>query len=145
VELAGLEPAAKRLCLAMDEPLRGHTASMRESQHLMLTLPRDRRLEQAGDTDSARQPTIDSGLDEAWRQKGKRDRHMNVALAAGLTCGDGVDRRGAGLDLGEPVSCARIAVTSLTRVLERIGRASAWDAPSGTMTSRWRSSCSTAR
>jgi hypothetical protein len=41
----------------------------------------------AGDSDSARQPTIDSGLDEAWRQKGKRDRHMNVALAAGLPCG----------------------------------------------------------
>jgi hypothetical protein len=80
---------------------------MRESQHLMLTRPCDRRIEQAGDSDSARQPTIDSGLDEAWRQKGKRDRHMDVALAAGLTCGDGVDRRGAGLDLGEPVSCAR--------------------------------------
>jgi hypothetical protein len=78
---------------------------MRESQHLMLTRPCDRRIEQAGDTDSARQPTIDSGLDEAWRQKGKRDRHMDMALAAGLTCGDGVDS-GAGLDLGEPVSCA---------------------------------------
>jgi hypothetical protein len=73
----------------------------------MLTRPCDRCIEQAGDSDSARQPTIDSGLDEAWRQKGKRDRHMNVALAAGFTFGDGVDRRGAGLDLGEPVSYAR--------------------------------------
>jgi hypothetical protein len=45
----------------MEEP-----ASMRESQHLMLTRPCDRRIEQAGDSDSARQPTIDSGLDEAW-------------------------------------------------------------------------------
>jgi hypothetical protein len=47
-----------------------HTASMRESQHLMLTRPCDRRIEQAGDTDSARQPTTDSGLDEAWREEG---------------------------------------------------------------------------
>jgi NHL repeat len=34
-------------------------ASVRESQHLLLTRPRDRCIEQAGDTDSARQPTID--------------------------------------------------------------------------------------
>jgi hypothetical protein len=32
---------------------------------------------------------------------------MDVALAAGLTGGDAFDRRGAGLDLGKPVSCAR--------------------------------------
>jgi hypothetical protein len=73
---------------------------------MMLTRPCDRRIEQAGDADATRQPTIDRGLDEAWREEGQRDRHIDVALAAGLTCGDGVDS-GAGLDLGEPVSCAR--------------------------------------
>jgi hypothetical protein len=41
----------------------------------MLTWPCDRRIEQAADTDSARQPSIDSGLDEAWREEGERDRH----------------------------------------------------------------------
>ena len=40
-------------------------ASVREPQHLLLTRPCDRCIEKAGDTDAARQPTIDSGLDEA--------------------------------------------------------------------------------
>ena len=35
----------------------------------MLTRPCDRCIEEAGDTDSAWQPTIDSGLDEAWREE----------------------------------------------------------------------------
>jgi len=51
------------------------TASMREAQHLMLTRPCDRRIEQAVDTDSERQPSIYNGLDEAWREEGQRDRH----------------------------------------------------------------------
>jgi hypothetical protein len=35
----------------------------------LLTRPCGRCIEQPGDTDSARQPTIDSGLDEAWREE----------------------------------------------------------------------------
>jgi hypothetical protein len=50
---------------------------------------RDRCIEKAGDTDSARQPTIDSGLDEPWREESQRYRHAHVALAAGLPCGGG--------------------------------------------------------
>jgi hypothetical protein len=40
-------------------------------------------------------------------EEGQRDRHMDVALAAGLPYGDAFDRRGAALDLGDPLSCAR--------------------------------------
>jgi hypothetical protein len=64
-------------------------ASVREPQHLLLTRPRDRCIEKAGDTDCARQPTIGSGLDEAWREESQRYRHADVALAAGLPCGGG--------------------------------------------------------
>ena len=78
-------------------------ASVREPEHLLLTRPCGRCLEQAGDTDSARQPTIDSGLDEAWREESQRYRHADVALAAGLSCGDAVDRLGTGFDLGQPL------------------------------------------
>jgi hypothetical protein len=44
-------------------------ASVREPQHLLLTRPCDRCIEEAGDTDSARKPTIDSRFDEAWREE----------------------------------------------------------------------------
>jgi hypothetical protein len=64
-------------------------ASLREPQHLLLTRPCDRCFEETGDTDSARQPTIDSSFDEAWREEGQRYRHADVALAAGLPCGGG--------------------------------------------------------
>jgi hypothetical protein len=64
-------------------------ASVREPQHLLLTRPRYRRIEKAGDTDSARQPTIDGGLDEAWREESQRYRHADVARAAGLPRGGG--------------------------------------------------------
>jgi hypothetical protein len=64
-------------------------ASVLEPQHLLLTRPRYRRIEKAGDTDSARQPTIDGGLDEAWREESQRYRHADVARAAGLPCGGG--------------------------------------------------------
>jgi hypothetical protein len=40
---------------------------MGESQHLMLSRPSDRCIEQAGDADSARQSTVDGGFDEAPR------------------------------------------------------------------------------
>ena len=81
--------------------------SVREPEHLMLARPIDRRVEQAGDADPVWQPTFDGGIDEARREEGQRDRHIDVALAAGLTCGDAVDRRGSGLDLGQPLSSAR--------------------------------------
>jgi hypothetical protein len=55
-------------------------ASVRETQHLMLTPPRDRRVEEAGDTDPLGQSTVDSSLDEARCEEGQRDRHMDVAL-----------------------------------------------------------------
>jgi hypothetical protein len=102
VELAGLELATKRLCKVDDRRVE-RVASVREPQHLLLTRPCDRCIEKAGDTDSARQATIDSGLDEAWREESQRYRHADVAPAAGLPCGDAVDRRGTGLDFGQPL------------------------------------------
>jgi hypothetical protein len=80
---------------------------VREPEHLMLARPRDRRVEQAGDADPVRQSTFDGGLDEARCQEGQRDRHVDVALAAGLPCGDAVDCCGAGPDLGQPLPSAR--------------------------------------
>ena len=53
---------------------------MRETQHLMLTRPSGRRVEQAGDPDPLGQSIVDSSSDEARRQEGQRDRHMDVAL-----------------------------------------------------------------
>ena len=44
-------------------------ASVSEPEQLMLTRPCDRCIEEAGDTDSARKPTIDSRFDEAWREE----------------------------------------------------------------------------
>jgi hypothetical protein len=76
---------------------------VREPENLMLARPRDRRVEQAGDADPVLQPPFDGGLDEARCQEGQRDRHVDVARAAALPCGDGVDCRGAGLDLGQPL------------------------------------------
>ena len=60
--------------------------SVREPEHQVLARPRDRRVEQAGDADPVWQSTFDGGLDEARRQEGQRDRHVDVALAAGLPC-----------------------------------------------------------
>jgi hypothetical protein len=60
-------------------------ASVCEPEHLLLTRPCDRCIEQAGDADSAWKLTIDSGLDEAWGEEGQRDRHADVAFAAGLS------------------------------------------------------------
>jgi hypothetical protein len=96
---------------------------VREPQHLLLTRPCDRCVEEAGDTDSARQPTIDSSLDE------ERYRHADVALstiAVPVSISDSHRRSRA------------IAVTSLTRASARIGRTAAGDAPSGAMSSRRR-------
>jgi hypothetical protein len=64
---------------------RGTRSSVREPEHLVLARPRDRGVEQAGDADPVRQPTFDGGLDEARCQEGQRDRHVDVALAAGLS------------------------------------------------------------
>jgi hypothetical protein len=55
---------------------------VREPHHLLLTRPCDRCIGEAGDTDSARQPTIESRFDEAGREESQRDRHADVALAA---------------------------------------------------------------
>jgi hypothetical protein len=84
-----------------------HGASVRQPEHLMLARPRDRRVEQAGDADSVWQSALDGGLDEARCQEGQRDRHIDVALAAGLPSGDAVDGRSAVLDLRQPLPPAR--------------------------------------
>ena len=73
----------------------------------MLARPHDRRVEQAGDADPVRQTSFDGGLDEVRCEEGERDRHVDVALAAGLPAGDTVDCRCAGLDLGQPLPSAR--------------------------------------
>jgi hypothetical protein len=56
VELAGLEPATKRLCLTMDEP-----ASMRESQHLMPTQGLDLGRGHPGDGSGGLHSSLDQG------------------------------------------------------------------------------------
>ena len=81
--------------------------SVREPEHLMLARPCDRRVEQASDADPVWQSTFDGGFDEVRCQEGQRDRHVDVARAASLPCGDAVDCRGAGLDLGQPSPSAR--------------------------------------
>jgi hypothetical protein len=82
-------------------------ASVGETEQLMLMRPCDRCIEEAGDTDSARQPTIDSSFDEAWRKESQRYRHADVTLAARLLCGYAIDRRGTGLDFGQPLPSPR--------------------------------------
>jgi hypothetical protein len=79
------------------EQLRG-TCRVSKPEHLLLTRPRDRCIEKASDTDSAWQPTLDGGLDEAWREKGQRNGHVDVPLATGLACGDAVDCSATALD-----------------------------------------------
>src|SRR5277367_1104837 len=73
--------------------------SVREPEHQVLARPRDRRVEQAGDADPVWQSAFDGGLDATRREEGQRDRHVDVALAAGLPCRDAVECRSAGLDL----------------------------------------------
>jgi hypothetical protein len=60
-------------------------------KQLMLARPRDRRIEEAGDSDPAWRSAFDSGLDESWCEEGHRYRHINVTLAASLPCGNAVD------------------------------------------------------
>ena len=92
-------------------------ASGREPQHLMLTRPRDRRVEQAGDADPVWQSIFDGGFDEAWREESQRYRHADVALATRLPCGDAVDRRGTGLDFGQPLPSPRDCANELEPAL----------------------------
>jgi hypothetical protein len=101
-----------RDCVAMDRTCRWGTAarntpSVRQPEPQVLARPRDRRVEQAGDADPVWQSAFDGGFDEARREEGQRDRHIDVALAAGLPRGDAVDCCGAGLDLGQPLPSAR--------------------------------------
>jgi hypothetical protein len=124
VELVGLELPSMRLCEISDEMLFG-SSSVREPQHLLLTRPCDRCIEEAGDADSARKPTIDSRFDEAWREEASdivmltwRLLHASRAAMASI--------------VAVPVSISdshcrprAIALTSLSRLSERIGRASA--------------------
>jgi hypothetical protein len=81
-------------------------ASVRETQHLMLTPPRDRRVEEAGDTDPLGQSTVDSSLDEAPGRKASE-----IVIWTWPCCRPPVWRclrpSRCGLDLGEPLLCAR--------------------------------------
>jgi hypothetical protein len=94
-------------CAAAAQLLRSSRAqrcrrlSVREPKHLVLARPRDRRVEEAGDADPAWQSTFDGSRDEARCEEGQRDRHVDVALAAGLlpesvTQIDGAQRAGGG-------------------------------------------------
>ena len=63
--------------------------------------------EQAGDANPVRQSTVDGGVDEARCEEGQRERHMDVALAAGLSRSDAFDGNGPGFDFGQPPPPAR--------------------------------------
>jgi hypothetical protein len=58
--------------------------SFRQSKQPVLVRPLHRRIEQTGDADPVRQPTIDSSTDEAWREEGRRSpaagRPLRMAL-----------------------------------------------------------------
>jgi hypothetical protein len=107
--------------------------SGREPEHLVLARPVDRGIEQAGDADPVRQSTFDRSFDEGRREEGQRDRHIDVARAAGLRAAiSSIVAVAASISDSHWRSRA-IAVTSLARVSERIGRARASDEPSRTM------------
>jgi hypothetical protein len=61
---AGRSRTSRRTIMGRGQP----TPASAKSQHLMLSRPRDRRIEQAGDADPAGQSTVDGRLDEAWCQ-----------------------------------------------------------------------------
>ena len=90
-----------------DGRARGTRSSVREPEHLVLVCPRDGRIEQAGNADPVRQSAFDGGFDETRCEEGEGDRHVDVALAAGLTCRDAVDCYGSGLNLGQLLPSAR--------------------------------------
>ena len=69
----------------------------------VLTRPLDRAIAETGDADPARQATFDRRFDQIGCQKGKRDRHVDLADAAFLARGDLFDiSHGAGDDFIEP-------------------------------------------
>jgi hypothetical protein len=99
-----------------------------EPEQLMLMRPRDRCIEETGDTDSAREPTVDGGLDQSarkaseiviwtWRllQASRAAMASMVAVPASISASQCRPRA--------------IAVTSLSRLSERMGRASAREEP----------------
>ena len=104
----------------------------------MLARPADRRVEQAGDADPVWQPTFDGGLDEARRQEGQRDRHMDVALLQASCAAMPSIVAVPALMSDSHCRPRAMAVTSLTLVPERIGRTCVREGPSEAMTSRKR-------
>ena len=98
----------------------------RQSKRLVLQRPSDWRVTQAGDADTTREATFNSGAHECRRQERERDDHVDlprVHCSRSAICStDGAEPVTISLSHRRP--CA-IAATSLARVSARIGRLSA--------------------
>src|SRR5215475_2252740 len=72
-----------------------------------LKRPFGRRIAQAGDTDATRQTTFNGSLDQTWRDKRQRDRHVDVTNAAMVALRDLFQiLHGARNDLSQPLPSA---------------------------------------
>jgi len=60
----------------------------REAELLVLLGPLCRRVTKTAYSNPARQPTFDRRFHEFWREKGKRDRHVDASDTATLACCD---------------------------------------------------------
>jgi hypothetical protein len=58
--------------------------SGREAEHAVLLIPFGGCIDQPGQSDAARQPALDRGLDQGRRKERERDRHVDMARAAVL-------------------------------------------------------------
>jgi hypothetical protein len=63
-------------------------SARRKAEGFELQAPLRWRVAQPFDAESPWQPPFDRSLDETGCEEGKRDRHVDVALAALLTCRD---------------------------------------------------------
>jgi hypothetical protein len=60
----------------------------RQAEHLVLAGPFNRHVTEARHAYSVREPAINGRLDEVGRQEGKRDRHVDLAIAAAFALSD---------------------------------------------------------
>lgn len=68
----------------------GYLLCGREAKRLELAVPFGREVTKLFDTDAARQPPLDSRFNKCRRQKGQRQRHVDMAKAAMLALCNGL-------------------------------------------------------
>ena len=90
-----------------------------------LKRPFGRCIAQAGDTDATRQTTFNGSLDQTWRDKRQRDRHVDLTNAAMVALRDLVQiLNGARNDLIQPLppACDGLKQTGSALSLDRSNR-----------------------